>query len=279
MSLRRSTNHSPFLHSWGRDGDTPVLLLHGFTGHGGSWTEAGKRFAEEGYHVLAPDLPGHGRSTHPSESTFYKIAHAATGLKSLLDESVAAGVHFLGYSMGGRLALFFALHYPKLVRTLTLVGASPGIASDAERVERRDRDDELADRIERDGIDAFVDYWEALPLWNSQWRNLSTAQREQLRKQRLRNRPSGLANSLRGMGTGSQPDLHDTLPSLSAPTLLLVGEEDEKFVAINRQMAQSIPKARLVVIPDTGHAVHLERPREFERTVLSFWRSAVNSHT
>ncbi len=229
------------LHSWGREEDPPVLLLHGFTGHGGSWAEAGQTFAAAGFHVLAPDLPGHGSSPHPSEPTRYEMDRAAADLNSLLDESSSEAVHLAGYSMGGRLALFFALSHPERVRTLCLVSASAGIAPATKLAERRDSDDALADRIERDGIAAFVDYWESLPMWESQRWNLSQKQRRQLRTQRLRNRPDGLAKSLRGMGTGAQPVLLDELPSLVVPTLLIVGAEDEKFVAVNRQMAQRIP--------------------------------------
>ncbi|MXX23976.1 MAG: 2-succinyl-6-hydroxy-2,4-cyclohexadiene-1-carboxylate synthase [Caldilineaceae bacterium SB0668_bin_21] len=261
------------LHSWGSKGDPPVLLLHGFTGHGGSWAETGQRFAAAGYNVLAPDLLGHGRSAHPSDATRYGMAHAAADLNSLLDESSIEAVHLLGYSMGGRLGLFFALSRPERVRTLSLVSASPGIASTAERDERRDRDDALADQIERDGIAAFVDHWESLPMWASQRRYLSSEQHHQLRLQRLRNLPDGLANSLRGMGTGNQPALHEKLPTLSMPTLLIAGAEDEKFAGINRQMERRIPQARLVILPMAGHAVQLERPRAFERTVLEFWQS------
>lgn len=267
------------LHSWGRAGDPPVLLLHGFTGHGGSWAEAGQTFAAAGFHVLAPDLLGHGSSPHPGESTRYEMACAAADLNLLLDESCSEAVHVAGYSMGGRLALFFALSYPDRVRTLCLVSASPGIAAAIERAERRDSDNALADRIERDGIAAFVGYWETLPMWESQHRTLSVRQRRQLRAQRLRNRPDGLANSLRGMGTGAQPVLFDKLPSLALPTLLIVGAEDEKFVAVNRQMAQRIPGAQKVVVPGAGHAVQLERPKEFARAALSFWQISGDSRT
>lgn len=279
MAPPTTTVHSYHLHSWGSKGDPPVLLLHGFTGHGGSWAAVGKRFAAAGYYVIAPDLLGHGRSPHPSSSTRYEMAQAATDLSSLLDGSAFGAVHLLGYSMGGRLALFFALSSPERVRSLTLVGASPGIASETGRTERRGRDEALADRIEQDGIAAFVDYWTALPLWCSQRRNLSAALRRQLKGQRLQNRTDGLANSLRGMGKGAQPPLHDRLPSLAAPTLLLVGAEDMSFVGVNRQMAQSIPKARLVIVPETGHAVQLEKPNAFASAVLSFWGQANSSHT
>ena len=273
MSLSTNLVQSYHLHSWGSEGDPPVLLLHGFTGHGGSWAGLGQRFAAAGYSVLAPDLLGHGRSAHPSDATRYGMAHAAADLNSLLDESSIEAVHLLGYSMGGRLGLFFALSCPERVRTLSLVSASPGIALTAERDERRDRDDALADQIERDGIAAFVDHWESLPMWASQRRNLSSEQRQQLRSQRLQNLPDGLANSLRGMGTGKQPALHEKLPTLSMPTLLIAGAEDEKFVGINRQMERRISQARLVIFPMAGHAVQLERRRAFERTVLEFWQS------
>ncbi len=272
-------NDTYHLHSWGDEGNTPVLLLHGFTGHGGSWAESGRFFAAEGFQALAPDLLGHGRSPHPRASSRYKMRRAADDLAELLAGVTEEGVHLLGYSMGGRLALYFALAFPGRVKTLTLASASPGLASAAERAERRGWDNALADHIEKDGIEAFVDYWESLPMWKSQRRNLSEGQREQLRAQRLQNRPIGLANSLRGMGTGAQPGLHAKLSSLAAPTLLLAGAEDRKFVHVNQRMADSIPNARLVVFPATGHAIHLERPRAFARAVLSFWHAAARSRT
>ena len=266
------------LHTWGIISDRPVLLLHGFTGHGESWAEAGQAFAVAGFHALAPDLLGHGRSPHPSDATRYEMAQAAADLRSQLDRSDMTAAHLLGYSMGGRLALFFALAYPERTRTLTLVSASPGIESLTERAERRRRDNALADRIEQDGIAAFVHYWQSLPMWKSQQRNLSPVQRRRLREQRLQNCPTGLANSLRGMGTGAQPPLLSDLPSLSVPTLLIVGAEDEKFVTANQHMAQKIPDARFVSFPETGHAVHLERPRAFASEILSFWQEADSSN-
>ena len=261
------------LHSWGSDSAPPVLLLHGFTGHGGSWAESGQTFAAAGYRALAPDLLGHGNSPAPNDPTCYAMRNAAADLDALLARCTYEAVHCLGYSMGGRLALFFALIYPERVRSLMLESASPGLASADERAERRRQDDALADRIEEKGIVPFVDYWQSLQMWKSQRRSLSEEQRQQLRSQRLQNRPCGLANSLRGMGNGVQPDLNARLPSLKAPTLLLAGAEDGKFVAINQRMAAQLPNARLVILPDAGHTVHLERPQAFARNVLSFWQA------
>ena len=265
------------LHSWGSPSAPTVLLVHGFTGHGGSWTEAGQTFAAAGFRVLAPDLLGHGRSPAPADPKRYAMAHAAADLNALLKCSSDGTINLLGYSLGGRLALYFSLTYSERVRSLTLVSASPGLASATERAERRQRDNALATQIERDGIAAFVDYWASLPLWKRQRDRLSAQQRRELRTQRLQNRPGGLANSLRGMGAGAQPNLQPRLPSLAVPTLLLAGGDDAKFVAINRQMAQQIPSVRLVILPETGHAIHLERPGAFARTVLSFWQSPDSS--
>ncbi len=258
------------LYSWGSKGP-PVLLLHGFSGHGGSWTDTAQTFAAAGYRVLAPDLLGHGRSPAPATPMRYTMENAAADLAALLEAFTDERAHLLGYSMGGRLALFFALTYAQRVRSLVLESASPGLASAAKRAERCRRDEALADRIEREGMAAFVDFWQSLPLWESQ-RRLSVQQRRQLRLQRLQNRPTGLANSLRGMGSGAQPNLSPCLPSLTVPTLLLVGAEDEKFVAINRRIAAQMPNAQLTILPEAGHTAHLEQPRAFTRTVLEFWQ-------
>ena len=90
------------------------------------------------------------------------------------------------------------------------------------------------------------------------------------RNQRLRNDPRGLANSLRGMGSGAQPSLWHDLPTLTLPTLLLVGALDDKFRRINEAMAAKIPSATLDIIPSAGHNTHLENSAAFALAVRSF---------
>src|SRR5205085_1446641 len=121
----------------------------------------------------------------------------------------------LGYSMGGRMALYTALGAS--FRGLILESASPGLATEEERAERRASDEALAARIERDGIESFVDEWERQPLFASQ-SALPDETHQALRLERVRNTPLGLANSLRGAGSGTQPSLHDALSSLATPT-------------------------------------------------------------
>lgn len=248
----------------------PIVLLHGFTGSRENWRPAMVQLAKE-YRVIAPDLLGHGESDAPTDPERYRIEHAAADLAGLIHALKIDRVHLLGYSMGGRLALFSALHNPDQIRSLVLESSTPGLALLSAREQRREADRSLADRIEADGIERFVDEWERLPLWRSQKR-LDRANARALREQRLNNRPHGLANSLRGMGSGAQPSLWERLPGLIPLTLLIAGEDDSKFVTINKQMDASIRYSRFVIVPESGHAVHLENPAAFWQTVRHFWQ-------
>jgi 2-succinyl-6-hydroxy-2,4-cyclohexadiene-1-carboxylate synthase len=161
-----------------------------------------------------------------------------------------------GYSMGGRVALHAALARPQLVQRLVLVGASPGLASERERAERRAADEALADRIEEIGVEAFAAEWAALPLWEGQSERVRAA----ANADRLRNTAGGLAAALRGLGTGTLPSLWERLPELACPVTLLAGERDAKFRAIADRMAERLPQAEVVAVSGAGHAAQLERP-------------------
>ena len=249
-----------------------LVLLHGFSGSAENWTPLVANLCKH-HRVLSIDLLGHGQTDAPEEPQRYRMEHAAADLIALIDEVISEPCHLLGYSMGGRLALYTAIHYSQWFTTLILESASPGLATEAERIVRRQRDNELADRIERDGIVAFVDYWEQIPLFTSQ-RHLSEEYRARLRAQRLQNHPMGLANSLRGMGTGVQPSLWERLPELKMPTLLLAGELDTKFVGIAQQMYDLMPVVQLQIIRDAGHTIHLETPEPYSEVVLRFLATA-----
>jgi 2-succinyl-6-hydroxy-2,4-cyclohexadiene-1-carboxylate synthase len=173
-----------------------------------------------------------------------------------LDLLTPERVTLAGYSMGGRLALHFALAHPERIERLVLVGASPGIADAAERDERRRADEGLADWIERSTIEEFAAQWETTRVLSGQPAPVLAAVRED----RLRNTPAGLARALRGLGTGALPPLWDRLPELAMPAALLVGERDPKFRVIAERMAARMPGASLNVVAGSGHAVHLEDP-------------------
>lgn len=244
----------------------PLLLLHGFTGSTRNWQRVLPALTAR-YRVIMVDILGHGQTAVPTDPTRYTMPNVAADLIALLDHLEITGCHLLGYSMGGRLSLYLAVHYPNRWHSLILESSSPGLETAVERQERVTRDNALADRIERKGIVAFVDFWEGLGLFASQKR-LETAVRQTLRQQRLQNNPKGLANSLRGMGTGQQPSLWPYLATIKMPVLLLVGSLDSKFVAINQKMQPLLPQAQLQIIPDVGHTIHLERPALFTTAVL-----------
>ena len=206
------------------------------------------------------------------------MEHAARDLLALLDALVPAhrAVHVLGYSMGGRAALRLAVAAPGRVSALVLESASPGIDDPDQRALRAAADGALAARIERDGVEAFVRYWEDLPLFATQ-RRLPEAVRALQRTQRLACDAMGLANSLRGMSVGRQTPLHERLRALPMPVLLIAGALDDKYRVLAESMTRRIPCSRAVIVPDTGHAVHLEQPALFDRAVLEFFAQDVRS--
>ena len=225
-----------------------IVLLHGFTQTGAAWEPVRSRLREAGRESVAPDLRGHGRArdVRPVD-----LDGVFADLDVLVEEAVLAG-----YSMGGRIALAYAVARPQRVRRLLLVGASPGLAQPHEREARRAADETLAARIERDGVEAFAREWASLPLFAGQPEAIAAA----AQRERLRQSASGLAAALRGLGTGALPSLWDALPALEVPVTLMVGDRDEKFRAIAEDMAARLPDARLSVVEDAGHAVHLEAP-------------------
>lgn len=245
-----------------------LLLLHGFTGSSASWARVLPELAER-YRVIAVDLLGHGVSDAPAEAERYGMVPVAADIIALLDHLDIARAHLLGYSMGGRLALYLALLLPERWHSLMLESSSPGLATAEERAERAARDEQLAAFIETEGIEPFVDAWEQVPLFASQ-QTLPAALQEKQRRKRIQNRPSGLAGSLRGMGTGVQPSLWEKLDELALPVLLVAGAQDEKFMAIAQKMARVIPGATLAMVPGAGHTIHLERPEMWLR-VVSEW--------
>jgi 2-succinyl-6-hydroxy-2,4-cyclohexadiene-1-carboxylate synthase len=256
------------VRSAARGGGEGVLLLHGFTGSVESWRSRLPALARHTT-VVTVDLIGHGASAAPSDARRYSMGYCVADLVSVLDHLRLPRVAVVGYSMGARVALHLAAAAPDRVAALVVESGSPGLATAEERRARRASDEALAARIDRDGVVAFVDYWQSLPLFALQ-RRLPAEIQAAVRRQRLRNSPVGLANSLRGMGTGAQDSLWDRLGALSMPALLVVGALDDKFCAIGRAMASSLPRACLALVPDAGHTVHLEQPEEFDRLVREF---------
>lgn len=246
----------------------PLLVLHGFTGDAESMASVALGLRDR-FRVLRVELVGHGESDAPDAPGAYAMEACVTQLLALIDALGLERPHLLGYSMGGRTALATVVADPDRFASLVLIGATAGLADPKLRAERVAADRALADRIEGEGLEAFVDAWMALPLFASQAR-LGEAALARAREGRLRNRPHGLAQSLRGMGAGAQPPLHERLGRVTCPVLLVVGDEDEKFEAIAAELAADLPNARRAVLPEAGHAAHLEAPESFAEVVGEF---------
>ncbi|MBE7123070.1 2-succinyl-6-hydroxy-2,4-cyclohexadiene-1-carboxylate synthase [Bacillus cereus] len=249
----------------------PLLLLHGFTGSVETWRSFIPSWSEQ-FQVILVDIVGHGKTESPEDVTHYDIQNVALQMKELLDHLHIENAHVLGYSMGGRLAITMACLYPKYVRSLLLENCTAGLESANERKERREKDERLADKIEQEGIRSFVSMWENIPLFETQKRLAQNVQ-EAVRKERLANNTKGLANSLRGMGTGAQPSWWKDLQNLKMPVLLLNGESDEKFFRLLKNIEKCIPHANFVKIDGAGHAIHVEQPEKFDTIVKGFLKT------
>ncbi|PFA64035.1 2-succinyl-6-hydroxy-2,4-cyclohexadiene-1-carboxylate synthase [Bacillus sp. AFS015802] len=239
----------------------PLVFLHGFTGDTTTWASVTDALSAS-YQCVSIDLIGHGRTDSPKDDSRYTMDRVSEDIYYILNQLGIGNAVLLGYSMGGRTALHFSVKYPQKVKTLILESSSPGLKTLEARAERRKKDQGLAERIEREGIKNFVDFWQEIPLFASQKR-LSAEERSEIRKQRLSQSTIGLSNSLRGMGTGAQDSLWGELGKLSIPVHLLVGELDQKFVGIAENMKKLNPAFNIVTFSNTGHAIHVEEPRKF----------------
>ena len=248
----------------------PVLLLHGFTGSMNTWNTFIQGY-KHCFQFISLDLLGHGLTEAPVHASRYEMHKAAKDIKDLLISLDVQSAHILGYSMGGRLAVGFAVYYPEFVQTLILESSSPGLEDEKERKARADSDAKLAERIRDEGIERFVEEWEKIPLFASQ-EKLSDRKRAEIRQERVSHTSLGLQNSLLGMGTGSQPSFWSNLKEMDFPVLLLAGELDEKFVHLALKMKNSFKIAQFETINDTGHAIHVEEPEIFGRIVSEFIR-------
>ncbi|MCP3909893.1 MAG: 2-succinyl-6-hydroxy-2,4-cyclohexadiene-1-carboxylate synthase [Actinomycetia bacterium] len=237
----------------------PLVVLHGFTGSARTMDVVAEPLAV-GRRALGVDLVGHGHSDAPASVAAYRMEACVDQVLAVVGDLTTGPVDLVGYSMGGRVALSLAVTTPDAIRSLVLIGASAGLSDPAEAQARRAADERLATSIETEGLPAFVDRWMGLPMW----RSLEAAEGPEgwvgSRRQRLDSDPAGLALSLRGMGTGVQPPVHDQLAALDRPALVLAGELDTKFTAIAHELGAALSQARVEIVPGAGHAAHRERP-------------------
>lgn len=243
-----------------------LVLLHGFTGSSTTWHSIAHHFAD--YKIILIDLLGHGLTESPENPERYKLELQLRDLEGLLSRMGLQEFALAGYSMGGRVALAYACAYPDKISALILESASPGLKTDQLRSDRRKSDEELAARIVSEGLVSFVDRWEKIPLFKTQ-ETLPEQAKSAIRQERLAQNPTGLANSLIGMGTGAQDSYWEAITHLEIPVLLLTGSSDVKFTAIAEEMVLLMPKAVHKEI-SAGHALHVEKPDEFATIVVEY---------
>ena len=255
----------------------PVVLLHGFTGSARAMAGLADGLRKS-HRTLSVDLVGHGRSAAPRDAAAYSMMACVDQLAVVLDELDLHDVHLIGYSMGGRVALALGVAHPARVASALLIGASAGIGDPRLRADRVRDDEALAERIEREGVEAFVDFWVSQPFLVDA-RRLGARGVAEAREMRLANSAHGLAASLRGMGAGAQPTMHGALARVRAPVCLAVGEEDLKFQTHAAEMCQQLPNARIEIVPDAGHSAHTDNPEAFLELARRFLADAEARNT
>lgn len=246
----------------------PVIFLHGFTGSSADWSVFFEKLPE-GFLPIAVDLIGHGMSSAPEKTELYSTDQIVYQLDELIKSLQLHNIILGGYSMGGRAALSYAIKYPHKLKALILESTTPGIITEHERRIRIESDNKLADLIENNPIESFVDYWMNLPIFASQ-EVLPLEIRQKIRDSKLKNSQKGLANSLRGFSTGQMPQLWDKLHDLNLKTLLITGSLDIKFTSINAQISEKLKASRHYIIEGAGHNTHLERPEVFLNLLIEF---------
>lgn len=261
------------IHTSRDAGGLPLLFLHGFLGNACDW-EVVVSGLGGGYRYLCADLNALARGGPAACS----MGRAAGSLLNALDALGVFQCALAGYSMGGRLALYCAIHHPDRFSRVVLESASPGLRSEEERAARCEHDEALAQRLDTAAnafpeerarlFRAFVDWWYDQPLFAS----LASApeRRETLVRKRLGADPAALAALLRGMGVGLQPSLWDDLHTFRTPTLLIVGELDRKYRILAEEMCEACHSMAVETFAGCGHNVHWENPGGYTTALKAF---------
>ncbi len=245
-----------------------ILFLHGFTGSANDWTNVFQKI-DKRFNKIALDLIGHGKSSSPSSVNYYSAESLVNQTEQVISNLRLKETILCGYSMGGRVALNFAIAKPDLVKGLILESASAGFKNGKERDARVKSDEDLAVYIENNSLEDFAAMWLDQELFGT-LRRFSNEKLKRMREERTKNSKIGLANSLRGFGSGVMPYLGSELAKLKIPVFLITGELDDKFTQINQNLKKSSPTAKHKLITSAGHNTHLEEPKKFIEAVNSF---------
>ena len=246
-----------------------IVFLHGFTGSSRDFLEIPDSITSN-YRCLIPDLPGHGQTQLEDETSFTTLEQVAL-LEQWLGFLGMNKVHLFGYSMGGRLALQFAVKNPHQLHSLILVSTTAGIKEEAARLARAKADSELAQKILNSTPVVFLNTWLTQPLFQGiADRGQGFIAKEVVRRLPLKS--SGLACSLKHFSSGVMPPVWHQLSNIKAPTLVLAGSRDQKYLVLASELVTLLPKAILKILP-TSHAPLIESPDLLWKHVAEFLNS------
>jgi pimeloyl-ACP methyl ester carboxylesterase len=230
----------------------PLLLTHGYSASSGMFTRNLDALgADRG--VLTWDIRGHGNSASPDDPARYSQDLALDDMDAILDACNAPRATLGGHSLGGYLSLAFRLAHPERVAGLVLIDTGPGYKQDAGREKWNAMAERYAVGFETKGLDALA----ASPEVDAGPHD-----------------PNGLALAARGILKQSDASIMASLAEIDVPTLVLVGGEDEPFLAAAEIMTAKIPGAAKVTIDGAGHAPNIDRPAEFDAAVTKFLADA-----
>ncbi|WP_210135237.1 2-succinyl-6-hydroxy-2,4-cyclohexadiene-1-carboxylate synthase [Staphylococcus sp. GDX8P80P] len=256
-----------------RETNQLLVLLHGFISDSRTFDAHVDPLLQE-VNVLTVDLPGHGQDQSSMDVT-WDFPFLAKQLDKLLDMYESYKVTLLGYSMGGRVALYYALYGKHTINKLILESSSPGIKEETNRYERQQIDAARAKVLEIAGLEVFVNDWEKLPLFYTQ-QHLDKAQKTAMRDMRMAQDPYKLAKALRDYGTGHMPNLWDQISRIQIPCFILTGELDQKFVKTGQAMNKDMRYSQVHTFSNVGHTIHVEDKAEFDTIVLGFLKEEQN---
>jgi 2-succinyl-6-hydroxy-2,4-cyclohexadiene-1-carboxylate synthase len=230
-------------------------LIHGFAGSPLSWTRLVELAGFEPPPLL-PTLAGHGRTWRRRQ-----VASFESELERLTSEIERTERPRLvcGYSMGARVALGLLAHRPSLFDAAVLVGVHPGFDGESEREARREIDSARSRLLRNQGLAAFVDAWEALPMFSSQ-RALPARTLVEQRAIRLDHEAEGLARALELLGLAEMADYRASIHSAEMPITLVTGALDLKFSELAETLRATSSGIAVERIAGVGHNVVLEAP-------------------
>jgi len=248
-----------------QSGDGPdVVLVHGWGSHGGVWTEIARDLSAD-YRVTVPDLPGHGRS-----SDFLPPAYTPEALAGEILPLLSGPAVWVGWSMGGLVALAAAQWHPRQVTRLVLVGATPKYVQSADWPHAMSPTvlDQFARNLEQDYTGTLERF---LTLQMAAGENRDVLRR--LRSEMFRYGEPPTAALRAGLRLLQEEDRRDALTAVATPALILHGGRDRLApVAAARFLAQQLPQARLEIMPEAGHALFLSHPEWFLDKMRAFIR-------